>query len=69
MVKISEIKDGYCCEFHRDTYLMFYQGSKTSVIQKQLSWVVVENANDHKSGDRTSCASIGKNPSKIPQHS
>ena len=24
MVKISDIKDGHCCEYHRDTYLMFY---------------------------------------------
>lgn len=28
MVKVSEIKDGgYCCDFHRDTYKIFYQGS------------------------------------------
>lgn len=27
MVKISEIKDnGHCCEFHRDTYQIFYHG-------------------------------------------
>jgi len=26
MVKISDIKEGHCCEYHRDTYLMFYQG-------------------------------------------
>jgi hypothetical protein len=27
MVKISEIKDnGHCCEFHRDTFQIFYHG-------------------------------------------
>jgi len=27
MVKISDIKDaGHCCEYHKTTYLMFYQG-------------------------------------------
>lgn len=27
MIRISDIKDGHCCDYHKNTYLMFYQGN------------------------------------------
>ena len=49
MVKISEIRDGgHCCEFHRDTFHIFYHGLPGSgsqePIKKQVTgaWVILE---------------------------